>query len=358
LKEKYMPLRALVVEDDEDIASTVLETLISMGHDHEWVKSQEEARGKIQSGGYHYVLLDLQIPIRFGQGLPCIEFGAHLARDMHLAPAMQGVPIIVMTAYGKEGLEIAADLCGHGVVDFINKPFPKTGRTLASVIQAVLERTRRKRETLEALSRDQLPTQTFRGGELVFFENRVELCGVKVVCGATSTQIYGVLSCLRAQLPNGRYKAFDGNTLAEEVDADGGQGSIAGSVRDFRLHVAEVLGRELGFKVGLQDVIESSSGGYRFKPWIRVRQVTGLPPAQFDPDNAPLPVRRKTHILQTIREGKSMRIPDLASTLKCSRSTIKRLVEQLKADGQLVFEGPARSGSFRCIDTQTKTKTS
>jgi len=204
-----MKHRALVVEDDTDIAESVTDTLDSLGHEYLWVKSQEEARQQIGDGGFTYVLLDLQIPVRFGRGLACIEYGEHLAREMYESSTMPGVPIIVMTAYGKEGLEIAAPLCEHGVVDFINKPFPRTGRTLASVIQSVLDRTCRKREG--ASYRHLKPEKPFQGGELVFYPDRVELCGVTVVSSGRSCQMWTILAALTQRLDERRYKALPGS---------------------------------------------------------------------------------------------------------------------------------------------------
>jgi hypothetical protein len=301
------------------------------------------------------VLLDLQIPIRFGQ-LPCIEFGAHLARDMHLAPAMQGVPIIVMTAYGKDGLEIAASLCGHGVVEFINKPFPQTGRTLASVIQAVLERTSRKRE--QGSGKCQRPDKPFQGGELVVYPDRAELCGVAVVSNSKSCQMWTILCALTQRLENGRYKALDGNALSAQMDGDGGQGSVAGRVRDFRRHLADELGRELGFKFERDDVIETSKSGYRLNARITVKDLRGamsLPTTNGHlgaddsgaegSDNGAH--ERRERILTLVRGGERLRVPGFAEKMRCSYTTAKREIDALKDEGHIEFVGAAKTGFYR-----------
>lgn len=347
-----MTERALVVDDDPDIARGVADALVSMGHGHEWVKSQEEAREKLAAGGYSYVLLDLAIPVRFGHGLPCTEYGQHLAREIHRSPAMAGVPIIVMTCHGKEGMEMAAPLCEHGVVAFIHKPFPSTGRTLSSVIETVLERRRRRQETLAALDQDQPPTTPFQGGALVFWADHIELCGVKVVSSGKASQMGEILAALRGQMPNGRYKAMDGATLARAVHCVGGQASVAGSIRDFRKHVAEIVGKELGLKVGRQDVIESGGSGYRLRPWISIqdqRPTTPDPAARSDSTPGPQPLDPQAYILRELGKGRSLRAPDLASEVGCSASTIKRMLETLKREGRIVFVGPARTGSYRQV---------
>lgn len=355
-----MKHRALVVEDNPEIAESVTDTLDSLGHEYVLVKSQEEARPQMAEGGFTYVLLDLQIPVRFGRGLPCIEYGEHLAREIAQAPATRGVPIIVMTAYGKEGLEIAAPLCEYGVVDFINKPFPSTGRTLASVIQAALDRTNRKREpqTPKALK----PERPFQGGELIFYRDRIELCGVAVVSSGRSSQMWTVLDTLKQRLDERRYKAFSCNTLADIVGCDGGQGSVAGSVRDFRRHVAETLGRELGVMVERDDVIETSNAGYRLNARIVVKDLRntgsrhatdGRPNANCDPVNTGSDdpaIERRRRIVAELGKGEHLRAPALADRLGCSHSTVKRELEALKAEGRITFVGPSKTGYYKLVE--------
>lgn len=356
-----MKHRALVVEDDADIAESVIDTLSSLGHEHVWVKSQEEARQQIADGGFTYVLLDLQIPVRFGRGLACIEYGEHLAREINQGPAMQGVPIIVMTAYGKEGLEIAAPLCEHGVVDFITKPFPRTGRTLASVIQTVLDRTCRKRE--HASPGQVGPERPFQGGELVFYPDRVELCGVTVVSNGRSCQMWTILDTLKERLGGQRYKAFPGSALADLVDGVGGQGSVAGSIRDFRRFVAEQLGRELGLKVQPHDVIETAKAGYRLNARVIVKDLRntgsdpsgdGRPNAAGDPVNTRSedPVNeRRDQILALLGRGERLRVPGFAEKLRCSYTTAKREVDALKTEGRIEFVGPSKTGYYALAET-------
>jgi CheY-like chemotaxis protein len=342
-----MKYRALVVEDSSDIAESVVDTLESLGHEHDWAKSQEEARQKMDAGGFSYVLLDLQIPVRFGRGLACIEYGEHLAREIHQCPAMQGVPIIVMTAYGKEGFEMAAPLCEHGVVDFINKPFPRTGRTLASVIQGALTRSSKHQPAPKRLT----PDKPFQGGEMVLYPDRVELCGVTVVSSGKSSQMWTILGALAQRVEGQRYKAWDGNALAKLVGSDGGQGSVAGSVRDFRRNVAEALGQELGIKVEREDVIETARAGYRLSARIVVKDLrhaaasVRLPAGGEDDDSA----KRRDQILSFLRAGERLRVPGLAEKMGCSFTTAKREVDALKAEGQIEFVGAARTGCYQLV---------
>ncbi|MCC5828564.1 MAG: response regulator [Phycisphaeraceae bacterium] len=347
-----MTHRALVVEDNEDIAERVTEILDSLGHEYVCARSQEEARQPIAEGGFQYVLLDLSIPVKTQRGLDTIEYGANLAKEMHRSPTMQGVPIIVMTAYGKEGLEIAASLCEHGVVDFINKPFPRTGRTLASVIHSVLDRTRRRHMTTDRAT--ETPDKPFQGGGLVFYADRVELCGVAVVSSSKSAQMWAILDTLKQRLNEDRYRAFPGIALAGK----GGQGGVAGSIRDFRRNVAELLGRELGVLVKPQDVIETSTSGYRLKKWIAVKDLRQATRAQAGGRvirgiEAPVEdaeSERQERIIGLIRAGERLRVPEIANRLHCSYSTAKRSVETLKADGHITFVGATKTGYYDLLD--------
>ncbi|MCL2648249.1 MAG: response regulator [Phycisphaerales bacterium] len=355
-----MTYRTLIVEDDADIVESVIDTLESLGHEHDWAKSQEEARQMIaatqnESNRYTYVLLDLQIPVKFGRGLASIEHGEHLAKEMHQNPTMHGLPIIVMTAYGKEGLEIATNLCEHGVVAFINKPFPHTGRTLASVIQSVLTQTYRKHNSINN-EKSLKPENLFQGGDLVFYPDRAELCGVSILTPSKSAQMWTILKALTQRRDNDRYKSLAGNALAALVTGNGGQGSIAGSIRDFRRNVAEILAQELGQKIEPDDVIETSNAGYRFNAKITIKNPP--PPTEARQGNTRSmeesvsddpSVQRQSQILTLLATGERLRGPGIADKLRFSPTTAKREVESLKAQGKIEFVGAAKTGYYKIV---------
>lgn len=405
-----MKHRALIIEDDVDIAESVTETLESLGHENVWVKSQEEARQQIADGGFTYVLLDLQIPVRFGRGLACIEYGEHLAREMYQSPTMHGVPIIVMTAYGKEGLEIAAPLCEHGVVDFINKPFPRTGRTLASLIQSVLDRVYRMHERAS----HGRPAKPFQAGELVFYDDRVELCGIKI-CGEPECGVMrSILETLRERRPDGHYKAFSGTELARRAGADRGQNAAAEAIRGFRLKIQQLLLDELSIECGPCDVIENDRRhGYRFSSKIEARghdepasraarsdrdpvtpdgpvfrletrdrgpetaergpvkqrgpvigRATGPDGTESGPDGTAnggdgtanhqdgADVRRRW-VCEQLRARQQLRREDLELQFGVSARTAKRDFQALRDAGEVEFVGPAKTGHY-CLTPQRR----
>jgi two-component system, OmpR family, response regulator RegX3 len=127
----------LVVEDDEPIATSLVDGLVDAGFTAEAVATGAEA---LAATGHDLVLLDL--------GLPDID-GYDVCRSMRAA---SDVPIIVLTARSDEldrvvGLELGAD-------DYVVKPFGF--RELVARIRAV---TRRRGTGAAEPAREPAPTR-------------------------------------------------------------------------------------------------------------------------------------------------------------------------------------------------------
>lgn len=151
-----------------------------------------------------------------------------------------------------------------------------------------------------------------------------------------------------------------GNALANLVDNNCGQGSIARSIRDFRRNASEQLGRELGLKVEHEDVIETSRSGYRLNSRIVVKDLrtsnsraADAPIAssgnQVTDDTGADANERRQQILALVRSGERLRVPGFASQLRCSYATAKREVDALKAEGSIEFVGAAKTGYYRVL---------
>ena len=138
-----MKPRALIVEDDERIIDSVEDALFSIGHEHIWVTNQSDAQEALQSGDFAYVLLDLQIPARPNRGGADKQYGINLLADIQRIKGPGQMPVIMMTAYTAECLDLTSELRAAGANEFISKPFKNNGRTLAKVIRKVLNRGRR-----------------------------------------------------------------------------------------------------------------------------------------------------------------------------------------------------------------------
>ena len=297
------------------------------------------------------MLLDLKIPVRQA-GFARPQNGVNLAQEIQSATGAKRLPVILMTAFPKEGLDCAADLNKFGVVEFINKPFPSSGRTLDRVIRDVLGS--RAAEPAPAAAAvvitppDEPQLRPFTGGEVVFFPHRVELCGVIVNKSDGTDQIRQILECLSQKLSNGNFKAWPGAALADEIGTVGGQNAVSGAVRNFRSNVHKLLGDSLHLLVQHHDVIETDGPGYRFAQNITVRFEDGVEePLQAASESAAGSIDQHADwILAELRKGRQIRRPTIAQELRCSDSHAKKVLRRLVEEEKVVFKGPSKTGGY------------
>jgi CheY-like chemotaxis protein len=346
-----MKPKALVVEDDDRIIESIEDTLFSIGHDHDWATNQHDAQQKLRTGDYSYVLLDLQIPAKPNRGGADKEFGANLLSDIQLIKGRGQLPVIVMTAYSSDCLDLTTELFSNGASDFIAKPFSNKGRTLAKVIRKVLDECERR---LPAPVQETPPIEErpFAGGEMVFYEDRVELCEVTVVTDARAGMMRKILNELKCRNSAGRFVAYSGPELVERLGCLGGQNAVAGCVRDFRKFVTETLRERLGVLAGPQDVIRSGGPGYRLNEWITIRATETISDERLDTDIIEVTAsrdeyKRRLWILAELEKGRALRVPGMASELGCSTKTVKRVLDALRVEGLIEFVGPTKTGSYR-----------
>jgi two-component system response regulator BaeR len=118
------PARILVVEDEADIASVVLDYLRHAGYAAEHIADGRTALARIREAPPDLTLLDIMLP-----GLDGLEVLRQVRRTLHC-------PVIMLTARVEEvdrliGLELGAD-------DYICKPF--SPREVVARVKAVLRR--------------------------------------------------------------------------------------------------------------------------------------------------------------------------------------------------------------------------
>lgn len=124
MKETMMP-RALLVDDDIELAELATEFLTLEGFDVEVARRGDQGLERALSGGFDVVILDVMLP---GLG------GFEVLRRLR---AQSAVPVLMLTARGDDsdrilGLESGAD-------DYLAKPF--NPRELAARLRAVLRRS-------------------------------------------------------------------------------------------------------------------------------------------------------------------------------------------------------------------------
>jgi DNA-binding response OmpR family regulator len=338
-----MTHEALVVDDNLEVLEMVQDILDSPGHKYDCVTCQEEARKKYQGKHYSYYLVDLEIPVREGRGIPRIQNGENLIREIVAHRGRNGAPIIVMTGHGTTTPNLAVQTMKLGANDYVTKPFDSgEGNKLDKAIKEALEKKSRSefQEVPQITSpRATVPT-AFHGGELVFYPERVELCGVKICGSRQNGLIRGILDILREKRANGSYVALSGLELAEKLGCPGEQNKISSCIGRFRQSVADVLRKEAGLKCGPQDVIQSGDQGYRLSEVIVVREGNGG--IENDSESA-----RRKWIMAELAKERVLRAPAIAKESKCSTATVKRDLDALRKEGQIEFVGPAKTGFYR-----------
>jgi DNA-binding response OmpR family regulator len=264
-----MKPRALVVEDDAGVMPTIEDTMFSMGHEHTWAMSQFDAQGALTDDEFDYVLLDLAIPAR-PDGDADKQYGINLLD--YISQGYQ-LPVIIMTAYLADCVDLSNQLRDLGAKDFIAKPFQNRGRELANKIRKLLsksgsDRDRRKRETPSE------PPQ-FSGGALAFFDDRVELMGVKIISDRGPGTAILVLKELSRRNRHGHYVRMSGEDLARQLKTPGGVGAITSSVQTIRRNITQRLHRDLGLQVAKDGVISHDDQGYFLRDGIEVEEAVG-----------------------------------------------------------------------------------
>jgi two-component system, OmpR family, response regulator RegX3 len=210
-----LPVRVLLVEDDDAVAESLTRGLTRYGFDVQWVRTGGEA---LRAEVGDVVLLDL--------GLPDVD-GLDVCRELRVR---SDVPIIVISARADEtdrvvGLEIGAD-------DYVSKPFGV--REVIARIRAVLRRVRPATA----------PAEEAPSGRLAIDRRarRVHVDGVEV---ALTPKEYDLLAFL-AEAPEA---AFTREQIMEAVwDAN-----WFGPTKTLDVHVG-ALRRKLGDAVAVETV--------------------------------------------------------------------------------------------------------
>jgi len=371
----------LVIHNDPRIVRRLRETFASLGDRHDWARSQEDARRLLGANDYTDILLDLEIPACSKGGIPSIDNGLSLLEELRAEDRLGHVPIIVTVrrSGAKPGLVVRVMQCG--ATDFIEKPFPTEGRTLRVVIKEARARLAAGRGSAPAPTPAPEPTP-FKGGEMVFYPDRVELCGVKIVGDTGFGYARAILDQL-AQMPDGRRCVhMSSDALALKIGAEGGSASVVSSIRTIRESIRARLLERLNLVCGRNDVIVNDGfHGYCLNKWITVRYAmddaagpasNAARPDRHDgrervtepvrepvgarveptdepvsePVNEPL-TQRQERILRVLGSGDSMRVPAIANRTRASPATVKRELALLKGRGIVAFEGPPRSGRYR-----------
>jgi CheY-like chemotaxis protein len=361
--------KALVIDDDPDIIETVADTLASLGHEYASAASQQEARGLLEADSYDYVLLDLQIPCRARGGLSRIQNGENLLTQIRETYASEELPVIVITGHGKDGPELAVEMMKRGATDYVTKPFLTYGqRTLDKAIRAAVEKDTDGADRTEGDN-----SSRFRGGKMVFYEDRVELCGVKILGDMGMGYSRKMLELLARKQADGRFVAMTARQIADEIDCRIGDATIIGCVATVRSNIGYRLGDQLGLQVDPARVLVNNEQGYHLHESIVVERLhDGGDMTEMSPPDVPamslrdsemslpdvpamspresgLPYlnQRQKWILSQLGEGVELTRHMVESQFRVTRKTAKRDFADLRRAGLTEFVRSPRPGHYR-----------
>ena len=323
----------LIIEDDTGIREVLEDRLDSMGFDTQTAGSQAEAMEHLQKRRYDFVLLDLELPIRFGKPTST-QVGRNLLDQIRTDERNETTPVIVITAHGGNGPDLAVELMRNGANDFIHKP------SLHRLEEAIKHALNPKPKTTGKASTGKLHAAIvpFEGGELKLGAGGAELEGI-LLCGATAT-IFRILQTLCETNDKGRRRAFSGKALAARLGLQRGQVAIAEAISDFRSKVVQEL-KKAGLGADDEAVIIRGKGGYELAPHIRtVAMAASTLPAPGEPG----PEERQQWFLEQVLKRKLTRA-DFEKHFNMSASTSKRDLRAM--DGKVEFVGTGRKGYYR-----------
>lgn len=368
-----MTHRALIVEDDQQIRESVGDIVASLGHEFELAGSQSAARTLLAEREFSYVLLDLEIPVRDDGGFARVENGQNLLAEMRGSPATAEVPVIVMTAYGADGPELAVRQMKMGATDFVNKPFDG-GKLDAAIREALAKRRLNGHYHRHAVVEPKPagPPRPFQGGPLALHERHATLCGVTILEKNGRGHAWRVLEFLAERNDAGKHRSYSGQELAGRLGKRVAQNAVSQCVRALRKRIAKALREQSNIVCGDQDLIQSGGSGYRLNPWIEVRRCgePGPPPGS-DPDSGAgvtshdpgdtsgvIPDdpgdtggvtgvnERQEWILDRLREGVRLRRADVEERFHCSTKTAKRDLAELRQRGLVAFHPKPSPGHY------------
>ncbi len=168
----------LIIEDDADIRELVSYSLGREGYIILQAANAEQGMALCSEETVDLVLLDVMLP-----GMDGLE----ALRRLKAKPAMQAVPVIMMTAKGEDadivaGLELGAD-------DYMVKPF--SPRVLVARVRTALRRVRDKADNPPEKNKDGI----LRSGPLALDPGRHELSvdGARAELSATEFAILALL---------------------------------------------------------------------------------------------------------------------------------------------------------------------
>lgn len=332
---------ALIVEDDPAIREALADRLESLGHDQQAACSQNEARERLSRCTYSYILLDLELPVRYGRP-PSIRTGKNVLAEIRADARHAKTPVIVVTAHGHDRPDLAVEVMKAGATDFVKKPFDHLEDAISDAL------ARNGSNPGEASGRKgvrPLERRKLESGSLVYYADRIELEGVSI-CTPESGTIWRVLTLLRERKTDGRPKSFPGKRVAEVLGLGRGQNAVCDALSPFRRKVVQLLEAE-GIEANEDSVIITGKTGYQLNAELTVEDQSDLvPPKSKDAaEPAASAEERQQWFLAQLKAKRKLRRQDFQKQFGISTATAKRDLSALV--GKVEFVGTGANGHYQ-----------
>lgn len=333
---------ALVIEDDPAIREALGDRLDSLGHDHHSVGSLNEARERLARCSYAYILLDLELPVRFGRP-PSIPVGKNLLVEIRKDPRHKATPVLVVTAHGLDRPDLAVEVMKAGATDFVKKPFENLDQAIR---EALAVPSGGLGGDPSAATADKGGPRTLDGAALVFLRDRIELAGV-TVCTPDNGVIWRILQLLRERRADGRPRAFPGKVIADRLGLNRGQNAVCDAVSPFRKRVVQLLADQ-GIAASDDSLIVNGRAGYQINQDLAVEDRSERESDGSDGSDNPEPIgaeERQEWFVGQLAKGAKLRRRDLERQFGISTATAKRDLAAI-AD-RVEFAGTGAAGCYR-----------
>lgn len=248
----------------QDLLKRRLEKL----YDISCVTYQDEALAALATSSFDLVLLDLKLPRNQSDMNPTPEVGIDILRhiregDIRRSGSANPLPVVVMTAFGKDKLLSADFLQHHGACDYVQKPFGD-GKALKKKIELALC----DEGTFGAPSKNAVKVVQLRfneGEKIVLVEN-FKYTGAHYELLAALRDPF--LSDLMALKPHDKYAGLPSKELALRWGIE--DEATRRRVSAFREKVTKDFRERLNRVLEENDVVENLRDwrGYRLNPLV------------------------------------------------------------------------------------------
>lgn len=329
---------ALIIDDDPAIRESLTDRLESLGHDSHAVGAQNEANERITNCSYSYILLDLELPVRFGRP-PSIQIGKNILQSIHGSDRNKQTPVIIVTAHGHDRPDLAVELMKAGAVDFVKKPFDNLEQAIREALQ---RRVNGNSDVWTPLPQAPVEMRALENAKLVFKCNAIELEDIEI-CTPDNGSIWRMLLLLKQRKDNGQPKAFGGKDIASNLGLNRGQNAVCDAVSKFRKRVIQLLA-DAGIEAKEDSVITRGRAGYQINAALSVEDQSGRAPTTVAKDDDG-PSERQEWIIEELKKGQKLRRADLEKHFKISTATAKRDFGML--DDRVEFVGIGVAGYYK-----------